>query len=89
MTIPKSIKRWITRETGYNNEDSHFRLKRDALEKAKQSLLSGKKRIVHIAYLSDEMYQVTKRPPYPSIRAAFENVETWALVNGVPKRVGG
>jgi hypothetical protein len=76
-----SIKKWIARDAGtgpYNN--AYYMLKERAVEHAKRSLLSGEKKVVHIGRFSEAKYKRNERDWYV-------DVETWELVNGVPKRV--
>ena len=73
-------KRWATQGTGYDGRDSYFMKQVDARNKAKSILISGEKRIVHILRLATEMKKIGQP-------VVYAKVETWGLVNGVPKRV--
>ncbi len=70
-----SVKKYMIRDCGYGpGGNSYFALKKQAVEKAKRCLISGEKRVVHIAKL--ESAELRK----------YKDIEYWELVNGTPKR---
>ena len=76
-----SIKKWVTKGTGYEGEDSFFPLKEKAINHAKKILLSGKKSTVWIGKFSEKRYKEDK-----PLRSCYPPVEEWGFV--ASRRIG-
>ena len=76
-----SIKKWVTKGTGYGGDDSFFSTKIKAVEHARKLLISGKKKTVKIGKFSEEKYREGKM-----LRQCYDHVYTWTWV--APRRIG-
>jgi len=76
-----SIKKWITRGTGYEGFDSYFPTRTEAREHARKILIHGKKRVVIIGKFSEKKYKEGKAP-----RLCYNSVESWGWV--APRKIG-
>jgi hypothetical protein len=80
IIVPRSIKKWCIRGQT-RGEDQYYPTKESAILRVKSLLISGEKRVVHIGKFNEKLYS----SGMPT-RGAYADVESWELVNGVPKK---
>ena len=76
-----SVKKWVTKGTGYEGENSYFETRTRAREHARKVLVSGKKNVVLIGKFSEKKYKEDK-----PLRLCYDNVEAWGWV--APRMIG-
>jgi len=73
-----SIKKWVTKKTGYEGADSFFPTKTKAVAHARKLLMAGGKKSegfnphIHIGKFSEEKYREGKM-----LRQCYDTVEIW------------
>ena len=76
-----SVKKWVTKRTGYEGEDSFFATKTKAVDHARKILASGKKATISIGKFSEKKYKEGK-----SLRLCYDTIEVWGWES--PRRIG-